>query len=197
MKRKNCPFPEKEDAMENLQVSDLYVPADKFPRIDDQATFYQALQALDSAQEEYLSGRAAQQILLVEDSAGKIIGKISPIDLFCALETGYRRVNVEELVKQYGVNYISHTMSEDMHLWKNPFHDLCRKASSVQIHNFVNAPKAGQSVKIDDPLAKCYHLFVMNRHDSLFVFDQGEIAGLLRFTDVYKKVSQTMRECSL
>jgi multisubunit Na+/H+ antiporter MnhG subunit len=37
----------------------------------------------------------------------------------------------------------------------------------------------------------------MNRHDSLFVFEGDEIVGLLRFTDVYNKVSQTMKACGL
>jgi len=40
-------------------------------------------------------------------------------------------------------------------------------------------------------------LFVMNRHDALFVLEGTEIVGLLRFTDVFKRVSQTMKACAL
>jgi len=37
----------------------------------------------------------------------------------------------------------------------------------------------------------------MNRHDSLFVVEDNEIIGLLRFSDVYKKVSKIMKACAL
>ncbi len=181
--------------MENMQVGELMVGVEKFPKISAEATFYEAVLALESAEEEYKSGLAEQRILLVQDAAGKVWGKISPINLFAGLETGYRRVNIEELLKQYGDSYIAHSMSEDMHLWKNPFHDLCRKAGAVKIGSFVNAPKEGQVVKVGDPLSTCFHRFVMNRHDTLFVVNGEEIVGLLLFADVYRKVSEGMKKC--
>ena len=51
-------------------------------------------------------------------------------------------------------------------------------------------------VGTNDTLAKCFHLFVMNRHDTLLVVQGDEIIALLRFSDVYKKVSQTMKKCA-
>jgi hypothetical protein len=53
--------------MENLTVRDLMVPADKFPKISERASFYEALAALESAQDKYLSGKSEQRILLVEN----------------------------------------------------------------------------------------------------------------------------------
>jgi predicted transcriptional regulator len=88
-------------------------------------------------------------------------------------------------------------MQKDYNLWENPFKDLCRKATGVKIKDFLKPPTEGQSVRTQDTLAKCFHLFVMNRHDSLFVYEGDKIVGLLRFSDVYKKVSQTMKECGL
>jgi predicted transcriptional regulator len=183
--------------VEKMKVKDLMVPADKFPKISDQATFYEALAALEAAQEKFLSGESQQRILLVENQDGKIVGKISPIDLFVGLETNYSRVNAEETINRFGLSYVWKSMQKDYNLWENPFKDLCRKASDVQIKNFLKTPTEGQSVRTQDTLAKCFHLFVMNRHDSLFVFEGGEIVGLLRFTDVYNKVSQTMKACGL
>ncbi|MFH1349866.1 MAG: hypothetical protein ABII26_02920 [Pseudomonadota bacterium] len=46
-------------------------------------------------------------------------------------------------------------------------------------------------------MAKCFHLFVMNRHDALFVLEGDEIVGLLRFSYVYRKASGTMKECGI
>jgi hypothetical protein len=44
---------------------------------------------------------------------------------------------------------------------------------------------------------KAFHLFVVGRHDSLFVTDGKAIVGVIRFSDVYRKIVQTMRECPL
>lgn len=46
-------------------------------------------------------------------------------------------------------------------------------------------------------LARCFHLFVMHRHDALFVLEDEGIIGMLRFSDVFRKASQTMKGCPL
>lgn len=190
-------FYEEDRHMEKMKVRDLMVPAAKFPKISDSATFYEAVSALESAQEKFLSGKSEQRILLVKNEAGKVVGKISPIDLFRGLETSYSRVNAEETVRRFGLSYIWKSMQKDYSLWESPFKDLCRKANGIHIKDFIKGPAEGQSVDTEDTLDKCFHLFVMNRHDTLFVFEGDEIVGLLRFSDVYRKVSQAMKECIL
>ena len=67
--------------MEKLKVRDLMVPVDKFTKISCQANIHEGLEALENAQEKYLSGQSKERILLVQDEKGKIRGKLSPIDL--------------------------------------------------------------------------------------------------------------------
>lgn len=183
--------------METMKVNELMVPVDEFPRISHSATFMEAVFALEAAQEKFLSGESGQRILLVVDDQKEVIGKISPIDLFVGLETNYTKVNAEETIKRYGFKYIWKSMQEDYRLWENPFKDLCQKAADVRIRDFYKSPSGGQMVKADDPLAKCFHLFVMHRHDSLFVTQGDEIIGLLRFSDVYRRVSDSMKACGI
>lgn len=182
--------------MENLKVRDLMIPLEKFPRIADSASFYEALAALEEAQENFLTGKSGQRILLVENAQGKVIGKISPIDLFRGLETSYSRINAEETIKRFGMPYIWRSMQKDYGLWEDPFKDLCRKAANVHIRDFIKPPPQGQTVDADDSLTKCFHPFVMNRHDSLFVAEKGDLVGLLRFSDVFARVSRTMKSCA-
>jgi len=183
--------------MEKLHVRDLMVPADRFPKISCRTSFYEAVRALEIAQQKFMAGEAEQRILLVEDDEHKIIGKLSPIDLLRGLETNYSRVVAEKTLSRYGFGNIWKTIQEDYNLWGDPFHDLCRKAAQVQIQDFLKGPSEGQTVGVDDLMAKCFHLFVMNRHDSLFVVDGDRIVGLLRFSDVYREVSRTMTECHI
>ena len=182
--------------MDKMKVRELMVTTDKFPTISENASLFDALSALENAQEAFLSGKAEQRTLLVENEKKRIIGKISPIDLFKGLEKKYNKVNVEETLDKFGLKYIWSTMQKEYNLWESPFKDLCRKAADVHVRDFVNIPGEGQTVNVDDNLAKCFHLFVVNRHDALFVLEREKFAGLLRFSDVYRQVSQTMKECS-
>jgi CBS-domain-containing membrane protein len=190
-------FNEEADEMEKLRVRDLMIPADRFPRISSRTSFYEAVRALETAQQKYKAGEAEQRILLVEDDDKNIVGKLSPIDLLRGLETNYNRVVAEKTLSSFGFSNIWKTIQEDYDLWGNPFHDLCRKAAEVQVKDFLKGPSEGQTVEVDDLMAKCFHLFVMNRHDSLFVVDGDRIVGLLRFSDVYLEVSRTMKECHI
>ncbi|MGD9730627.1 MAG: CBS domain-containing protein [Desulfamplus sp.] len=184
--------------MENMKVRDLMVLADRFPKISDSADYFEALSALESANEKYLSGESEQRILLVENEKGKVIGKLSPIDLFRGLETNYSRVNYEETLANFGLDYIWKSMEKDYNLWENPFKELCHKAKDIQIKDFIRVPPSkGQSIGADDTLVKCFHLFVMNRHDALFVFEHDNIIGILTFSDLFKKTSQIMKECGV
>ena len=183
--------------MENLKVRDLMVSADRFPKISNRASFYEALAALEAAQKSYLSGESKQRILLVENEEGKIMGKLSPMDLLRGLETNYSRADTEKTLSRFRLFNVWKSIQKDYHLWENPFKDLCKKATEVQVKDFIKSPSEGQSVDVEDSMPKCFHMFVMNRHDALFVFERDHIVGLLRFSDVYKKVSKTMKECHI
>jgi CBS domain-containing protein len=181
--------------MEKMKVRELMVAADQFPKISVNASLYEALATLEKVQEAFLSAQSEQRILLVEDEQGQILGKISPIDLFRGLERNYAKVNIKESLSNFGFKYAWDAMQKDYNLWHSPFKDLCRKAGDVHVKDFINIPSESQSVDIDNNLSKCFHLFVINRHDTLFVRDGDRLVGMLLFADVYKKVSETMKSC--
>jgi predicted transcriptional regulator len=183
--------------MDELKVSDLMIPVDRFVTISHRAKFYDALTAMEDAQEKYLAGQAEQRILLVRDDDGRIIGKLSPIDLLRGLETNYNNVDIEKTLSRFGQYSILKSIRADYNLWENPFKNLCSKAVGVQIMDFLKAPPDGQIVHQNDSIIKCFHLFIMNRHDSLFVVDEHLIVGLLRFSDVYRKIAATMKDCHI
>lgn len=183
--------------MDKMKVRELMVPAERFPKIADTATFYQALQALEDAQDKFLAGTNDQRILLVENEDGNVAGKISPIDLIRGLERKYDDVAVEKTITRFGLSFARKSMQDEYRLWQTPFKDLCRKAGEVMIKDFIRIAEEGQTVGIDDPLTRAFDCFVIGRHDSLFVVDGKKIIGLLRFSDVYKKMSETMKACGL
>lgn len=184
--------------MEKMKVRELMRPVKEFPRISNQATFVEAVEALEKAQEAFSSGKAAQRILLVQDEGGKIVGKLSPMDVVQGLEPNYDRIDSLKNESRYRLGQkILDRMKEEFRLWQRPLGELCSKAYDVKIENFAKLPSPDHMVKADDRMDKAFHLFVVGRHDSLFVTEGEEIVGLIRFSDVYRKIAQTMKECPM
>lgn len=184
--------------MEQMQVRALMRPVEDFDRISSRASLLEAVEALERAQEEFLSGRAKQNILLVEDRGGRILGKISPMDVMQGLEPSYSEIDDLKSGMHHGLtSSMLESMKARLRLWEKPLAELCRKACSVHIERFVCLPKPDHTVKADDTMDKALHLFVVGRHDSLFVREGEKIVGLVRFSDVYRKIAQAMKECPL
>jgi hypothetical protein len=184
--------------MEKMKVRELMRPVKEFPRISSQATFMEAVEALEKAQQAFSSGQAPQRILLVYNEAGKIVGKLSPMDFVQGLEPNYDRIESLKSVSRYRLGQsMLERMKEEFRLWQRPLAELCTKAHGAKIENFIKLPSPDHMVNVDDKMDKAFHLFVVGRHDSLFVKEGEEIVGLIRFSDVYKKIAQTMRECPL
>jgi hypothetical protein len=184
--------------MEKMKVRELMRPVKEFPRISNEATFMEAVEALDKAQQAFSSGEAPQRILLVCDQAERIVGKLSPMDLVQGLEPNYDRIDSLKNESRYRLGQrILDRMKEEFRLWQRPLAELCAKAHGAKIENFIKLPSPDHMVNGEDKMDKAFHLFVVGRHDSLFVKEGEEIVGLIRFSDVYKKIAQTMRECPL
>ena len=182
--------------MEKMKVRDLMRPIEEFPRVSNQATFMEAVEALAEADKQFLAGRAKQRILLVCDEAGKVVGKMSPMDVVQGLEPNYEGLESLKTMPRYPLapNLVD-AMKEELLVWQRPLTELCRKATGVKIKNFIKLPTPDHMVQANDRMDKAFHLFVIGRHDSLFVKEGEDIVGVIRFSDVYRKIIETMREC--
>ena len=77
--------------MESIIVKDLMVPLEEYATVSHNATLYDAVLALEKAQEEIERNHTAylHRAVLVYDDKKKIIGKISQLDILTALEPKY------------------------------------------------------------------------------------------------------------
>lgn len=183
-------------SMDKMKVRELMRPVEEFPRVSRRATFMEAIDTLEKAQEAFTAGKSPQRILLVYDDDGRILGKLSPMDVVKGLEPNY-----EPMFKNLSGFQIDkqtlESMKKEYRLWQRPLADLCKKANSITIGDFVRLPAPDHMVKADDRMDNAFHRFVVGRHDSLFVKDGDKIVGLIRFSDVYRKIAQAMRSCAL
>lgn len=174
----------------NTIVREFMTPVEDFPRISQDATFKEAVAALEKAREEFSAGRAKQFTLLVDDGTGRIIGKVSPMDVLRCLEPGYLNVIDSSGLRFKDVNYVVESMRQKMKLWAKPFDNLCHNASERKVRDFMRRPAQSTRVKASDSMDTAFHHFLADRHDSLFVSDGDTVVGLLKFSDVYSAVSR-------
>jgi hypothetical protein len=181
--------------VKTLSIRETMSPTEDFPRISDQASFFDAVLAMDAAQEAFLAGKARQRILLVEDAGRTVTGKITPMDVLRGLEPKYDKIEDQNIISRFGLSYAVDSMKEEFRLWQKPLADLCGKATSLKVGEFQNSPTPDHTVDVGDSMDNAMHRFALTRHDSLFVQEGGKVIGLLRFSDVYKAVSSALKEC--
>ncbi len=176
------------------RIKDYMVAIDEFPIILDTATFIDAYLALEKAQADYQAGIRKQRIVLVRDSSSRIVGKLSPLDLIRGLEPDFDSVvKVMPSTKAAAVDYVIKAMRQSATLWSKPLEDLCGKAKSVMVREFLRHPQVTQVVQANDTLNDALHHFVIGGHDSLFVNDGTTLVGILRFSDVYRFIGDKIK----
>jgi len=183
--------------MEKMKIRELMRPVEEFPSISSQATFMEAVEALEKAQDAYQSGKASHTILMVFDGPDRILGKLSPMDVVQGLEPKYDKVDSLAYSRFHISRATIDRMKEELRLWQRPLGDLCRKAYEVKVGDFIRAPSPERMVDVDDSMDQAFHLFVLGRPDSLFVTEKGKIVGLIRFSDVYTKIVEVIKKCDL
>ncbi len=187
--------------MKSKRVKELMVPLSEYATVSKEATLFQAVQALEKAQEEFDQTRYRHRAVLIYDENDAIVGKISQNDILRALEPKYEQLGDPNSLSRFGFpRTFQKTMMEQMQLWDKPLRDICRKAADLQVKSFMYTPQDGEYVPEDATLDEAIHQLVMGRHQSLLVTEgkKGKrIVGILRLTDVFKAVSEVMAECEL
>lgn len=182
--------------MEKLKVRDFMVPVADFPRISEEATFSEAVLALEKHFDEFMAGTAKQRITLVHDAQNRIVGKLTPMDVVRGLEPGYGKMPVDISYSSFAATYeyVMKTAQEQTTLWSKPLDDLCKTVQGVKVKAFLRKPTEAQVVNAEDSLNEALHRFVLGRNDSLFVTEGGALVGVLRFSDVYREIQRHIKD---
>jgi CBS-domain-containing membrane protein len=172
------------------------VPLSEYATVQEDATLYQAVLALEKAQEDFDHTRYRHRAVLILDKKNNVIGKLSQLDALKALEPKYN-----EMLKGNGMHRFGFTKTfmasllQDYQLFESPMKDLCQRAGRQNVKNFMYAPSEGEFVAADATLDKAIHQLVLGHHQSLLVTEQLKIIGVLRLSDVFAAVYHTMKTC--
>lgn len=186
--------------MKIIKVADLTVPLSEYATVKDDASLYDAVMALEKAQEKYTYKHSEyrHRAILVLDPKGMVVGKISQIDVLRALEPKYKEILEGRGFRGVGFSKkFLKSMLKDYVLFDSPLHDICRKASEQPVTKFMETPSEGEIIAETASLDEAIHQFVIGHHQSLLVTRGEDIIGIIRLTDVFTAIFHMMKECKL
>ncbi|CCO23297.1 CBS domain-containing protein [Maridesulfovibrio hydrothermalis] len=181
--------------MKNLKAKDLMIPASEYCRVKKDTTLFDAMQFLVT-QSEKKDLSHPHRDLLVEDEDGKVIGKVTMLDIFQHMEPAYFKVADQRHSTALSKDYVQKVYT-DFNLWSEPLSSLCQKSSGVEVKEVMHTPKRSELVDEEDSLDKALHAFVLGVHQPLLVQKDGVITGVLRLGDAFEKVRTAILACEI
>jgi len=184
--------------MKSVLIKDIMVTLEDYATVSEEATLYEAVNDLEKAQKRFDENKYRHRAVLVYDSQGNIIGKLSQLDVLKSLEPKYEGIGDLNNLSRYGVDAERiRQMIKDYGLWKQPLDDICRKAATVKVKEIIRSPTQGEYIDENATLNEAIHHLIIGQHQSLLVKRGDKIVGLLRLTDVFKEITTLMKTCEL
>jgi CBS domain-containing protein len=187
-----------EVTVKTYPVKDLMVPLSEYATVNEEASLYEAVLALEEAQENFEDKhtRYRHRAILILDKAGQVIGKLSQLDVLRALEPKYQKLMGGEGLHRFGfAKEFEKSTLEKYQLFAKPLDDICREAGEQNVREFMYTPTEGEYVSEDTSLDVAIHQLIVGHHQSLLVTRSKKIVGVLRLTDVFAAVFHRMKEC--
>lgn len=180
--------------MRNLSVKELMVPISEYATVPEAATLFEAVLALEKAQEQFQQNRYSHRAVLVMDSQGEVIGKLSQMDFLCALEPKDENLEQIRKFKQFGFSRKAVALQQEEYLkTSTPVLDVYSKAAKMNVTQFMQRPTEGEYVDQNASLDMALHQLTAGSNLSLLVTRDASIVGVLRLADVFAAVYHTMK----
>ena len=184
--------------MKDYIVKDLMVPLSEYATVPEGATLFEAIMALEQAQEQFDHTKYRHRAVLVLDKNKRVIGKLSQLDVLRAIERKDEQFEQIRDLKQFKFsNKFIYALREQHRLAWPILKDAYKTAASMKVENFMQAPSDGEYVDETTSMDTAIHQLVSGTHLSLLVTRNKEIVGILRMSDVFGAVFHAMKESEL
>ncbi len=184
--------------MSDYLVKELMVPLSEYATVPEGSTLFDAVLALEKAQEEFDHTKYKHRGVLILNKKKRVIGKLSQLDVLRALEPKEAETDDIFNLDQFGFssNFVQ-KLRLQRRMTAAPLKDLCSKASQLRVEDFMQTPSEGEFIDEKASLDAAIIQIVHGHHLSLLVTQGKEIIGILRMTDAFAAVFHTMKECEL
>jgi CBS-domain-containing membrane protein len=180
----------------DYRVKELMVPLSEYATVPEGSTLFDAVLALEKAQEEFDHTKYKHRGILILDKDKRVIGKLGQLDVLRALEPKDENPGEFSELSQFGFssNFV-HKLRKQRRMKARPLKHLCSKASKLRVEDFMQTPSEGEFIEQEAFLDMAIMQLVTGHHISLLVTRNKEIIGILRLTDAFAAVFHTMKEC--
>ncbi len=168
-------------------VKELMIPVAQYPTVHQNSTMYDALVALNAANENVPEKQQNYRAVLVKDDNARIVGKIGHIAFLKALEPKYQKFfDIEKLSRLSLSNGYIDSMIENYNLWTDESIDLCTIASNTKCSEIMIPIE--QRIEENETIAQAIHKIIMWQTLSILVSKGEEIVGIIRLSDIYDSI---------
>ncbi len=178
--------------MDSRKVKDLMVSLEDYAVIDEDATLFDAVVALEEAQAKLPPGRMKHRAVLIKDKGGKIVGKLGHLAFLKALEPKYSSLGDLKTLARAGLSAeFVNSMMETYKFWDYKFEDICRRAKNIVVKDVCHS--IAENIDEEAPLSEAIHKFVMWQSLSIPVTRGNDIVGLIRLSDLYSEMAKVIK----
>ena len=181
--------------MKNYVVKDLMVPISEYATVPENSTLFEAVLALEKAQEQFQQSRYSHRAVLIMDKNNRVLGKLSQMDFLCALEPSDANLDQIRNFKRFGFTRKAVALQQEEYLKNSPpILDVYSKAANLKVIDFMQRPTEGEYVDENASIDMALHQLTAGSNLSLLVTRKTDIVGVLRLADVFAAVFHAMKE---
>jgi len=180
--------------LKDILVKDLMIPIADYVTVKKENHLADVLNAIEEKR-IVDQGHAHRDAIVVDDN-NRFIGKVTMIDIFRALDPGYRKVQKDQPKRTLTDEFVKKAVQE-LNLWVEPIEDVCQRFSDVTVADAMHLPEKTEYIQEDDSLEKALSLYVMGVHQPLIVSKDDTVTGLLRFGDLFEVLHKHLLKCDL
>jgi hypothetical protein len=171
------------------------VPISEYATVPEEATLFDAVLALEKAQEQYQQSQYSHRAVLILDKNQRVVGKLSQMDFLCALEPSDANLDQIRKFKRFGFTRKAVALQQEEYLKSSPpILDVYSKASQMKVTDFMQRPTEGEYVDLNASLDMALHQLTAGSNLSLLVTRGADIVGVLRLSDVFAAVFHAMKK---
>ncbi|MEE4111369.1 MAG: CBS domain-containing protein [Desulfobacteraceae bacterium] len=181
--------------MKNYCVKEMMVPISEYATVSDDATLFEAVLALEKAQEKFQQSRYSHRAVLILDKNKRVIGRLSQMDFLRALEP--RDANLDQIrkFKQFGFSRKAVSLQQEEYLKSSPpILDVYSHTAKLKVADFMQRLTEGEYIDEHTSVDNALHQLTSGSNLSLLATRGKDIVGVLRLADVFSAVFNAMKE---
>ncbi|MCF8050142.1 MAG: response regulator [Desulfobacterales bacterium] len=175
--------------MESGSLKELMVPIDEYATVSENANVFEAISALEEAQNSFNPERYRHRAILVLDEEKRVVGKLNQHDIIQALEPQYKKSKErsERVLGHFGFGQtFIESVSSHYSMWDNPLQDIYKKTFEQNVKSFMHVPTEAEYIEDSASMNDAIHRLIIGKHQSLLVTGGSGVVGVLRLTDVFE-----------